>query len=32
VLALDLAFRNSQERVVDLLMDNHALAQRECHP
>lgn len=30
VMALDLAFRNAQERVVDLLMDNHALAQREC--
>ncbi|PWQ95725.1 hypothetical protein DKT75_11870 [Leucothrix arctica] len=31
IMALDLAFRNAQERVVDLLMDNHALAQRECH-
>ena len=30
-MALDLAFRNAQERVVDLLMDNHALAERECH-
>ena len=30
IMALDLAFRNAKERVVDLLMDNHALAEREC--
>jgi len=30
VMALDLAFRNARERVIDLLMDNHALAEREC--
>jgi len=30
LMALDLAFRNAKERVVDLLMDNHALAEREC--
>ncbi|RVU83752.1 ankyrin repeat domain-containing protein [Leucothrix sargassi] len=32
VMALDLAFRNAKDRIIDLLMDNHALAERECKP
>lgn len=29
-MALDLAFRNARDRVIDLLLDNHALSSREC--
>ena len=29
-MALDLAFRNARDRVIDLLLDNRALSSREC--
>lgn len=29
-MALDVAFRNARDRIIDLLLDNHALALNEC--
>jgi len=29
-MALDIAFRSAKDRVIDLLLDHHALAQDEC--